>query len=341
MNFLNKLGLVAVASRLKRITDLFYYEGAKVYKGLNINFQPKWFTIFKLLSYTKKPMSIMEIAKELKISHPAVIKIVKSMLKEDILLSKKDKSDARKHLIILSEKGKKLDEILSPLWDSFDECVQTLFDNIGYDVIDFFNKVENSFGEKVFSESIIKNYKLKQFNNVEIVDFKKEYKKYFEAFNNEWLEKYFKIEEYDKRILKNPENEIINKDGYIFFAKLGTKIIGTVALLKIDSHSFEIAKMSVTKKHQGKQAGKKLVIYVLEKAYSEGAKKVYLKTDKKLFAAINLYRKLGFKIFNPKKIIKPQFNREICGLSMELDLLKWKDNKKKKDKSKLNNFLLI
>jgi ribosomal protein S18 acetylase RimI-like enzyme len=53
--------------------------------------------------------------------------------------------------------------------------------------------------------------------------------------------------------------------------------------------------MAVTEKAQGKQIGKKLANAVIERARRENAESLYLETSKRLLAAYNLYKKLGFE----------------------------------------------
>jgi hypothetical protein len=52
------------------------------------------------------------------------------------------------------------------------------------------------------------------------------------TLNIEWLSKYFKIEPKDELVLSNPQEEIIDKGGMIFYAKYNEVIVGTVSLLK-------------------------------------------------------------------------------------------------------------
>ena len=81
---------------------------------------------------------------------------------------------------------------------------------------------------------------------LEIIDFSDETKDFIKVLNYEWLEKYFRIEPNDEKSLSNPKEEIINKGGFIFYAKLDEKIIGTVSLVKKSERTFELSKMAVT-----------------------------------------------------------------------------------------------
>jgi GNAT superfamily N-acetyltransferase len=97
-----------------------------------------------------------------------------------------------------------------------------------------------------------------------------------------------------KKYLISPEKEIIDKGGEVFFALLDNEVVGTCAVIKVDRKSYELTKMAVTKKSQGKQVGKKLGLTVIGFAVSKRAKRIVLDTNHKLIAEIQLYHKLGF-----------------------------------------------
>jgi ribosomal protein S18 acetylase RimI-like enzyme len=137
--------------------------------------------------------------------------------------------------------------------------------------------------------------------------------------NYEWLEKYFKTEKAeveDKRLLNNPEREIVKKGGEIFFAIINNVVVGTCAVLKIDDTTYELAKMGVTEKVQGRQIGKKLALTAIGYAVEKGALKLILYTSTKLSAALNLYRGLGFVEVNGES--NDRYKRKL--ILMELDL---------------------
>ena len=73
--------------------------------------------------------------------------------------------------------------------------------------------------------------------------FKEEYKLDFEALNLQWIKKYFKVEEEDLKILKNPDSYVIDGGGQIFFALLDGKAIGTAAMVLTKERIFELSKI--------------------------------------------------------------------------------------------------
>lgn len=153
-------------------------------------------------------------------------------------------------------------------------------------------------------------------SKVSIIDFEKRYTNDFTQLNFEWLEKHFYIEEYDKKVLMNPQKYILDGGGHILFALIGEKVVGTVALIKRDSGVFELSKMAVTEAVQGSGIGQKLMDACIGFAGKSGAKKLFLDSNTKLSPAITLYNKVGFKeIPVPKDTLY-----ERCNIRMELYL---------------------
>jgi len=162
----------------------------------------------------------------------------------------------------------------------------------------------------------------------EIVEYKPEYKIYYKNLNYEWLEKYFEIESTDEKILSNPETEIIDKNGFIFFALFEDHVIGTCTLIKLDDANYELSKMCVTEKYQGKGAGEKLIDKVISKACQLGIEKIVLSTNSRLIAAFNLYKKKGFKIMNNPLTLNSNYKRESIYMYLNINDDRNRENKK-------------
>lgn len=131
-------------------------------------------------------------------------------------------------------------------------------------------------------------------NTVEIIPFSSDLKEQIKILNIAWLQKYFKVEEKDELTLSNPQEEIIDKGGMIFYAKYNDEIIGTFSLLKIDDTTFELSKMAVSDKAQGLGIGNKMLIHCLAVAEEKNIKKLILYSNRKLLPALHLYEKFGF-----------------------------------------------
>ena len=87
------------------------------------------------------------------------------------------------------------------------------------------------------------------------------------------------------------------------FAKKNNKIVGMIGAALIPDKKDEagIYGVFVDEKHRGKGVAKKLMTHVIEELTRSGkVKKIELAVNKKQLAAVNLYKKFGFRIFNEK-----------------------------------------
>lgn len=131
--------------------------------------------------------------------------------------------------------------------------------------------------------------------SVEIIDYLPELHDDFKRLNCEWIEKYFQLEEADYHSLDHPDENILKPGGSIFMARYQGEIVGTCALIKVDDHTYELAKMAVTEKAKGKGIGRLLGQAVIGRARELKAETVFLESNTILEAAINLYHRLGFR----------------------------------------------
>jgi len=150
---------------------------------------------------------------------------------------------------------------------------------------------------------------------VEIIEFTENLKDHFKKLNVEWLEKFFVVLPSDERVLSNPVESIIEKGGYIYFAKADYEIIGTFALIKVDDRTYEIGKMAVTEKYQHQGIGNKLMDFAIQKAISLNAEAVILYSNTDLKIAVSMYAKYGFQV-----IPKTDFHNERANIKMEMKL---------------------
>jgi DNA-binding MarR family transcriptional regulator len=114
MDLITELGELAIATRLKRLSERLSTDANKIYKELDLNFEAKWYLVLELLN-RRKVLSIVDIADELKLTHPAIVQFADQMLKAKLITAHKDSKDGRKRLVSLSASGKKLLKQLSPI----------------------------------------------------------------------------------------------------------------------------------------------------------------------------------------------------------------------------------
>ena len=117
----------------------------------------------------------------------------------------------------------------------------------------------------------------------------------FHDINRDWIERYFVVEKKDRETLEHPRATILDKGGAILMAIDGDAAIGCVALIAMTDGGFELAKMGVRPKAQGRGVGRDLIMAAIVHARSLGASRLYLETNSALKAALKLYRDAGFK----------------------------------------------
>lgn len=150
---------------------------------------------------------------------------------------------------------------------------------------------------------------------IEIVPFKDKYTEHFYHLNHEWLNEYFYVEDYDRKVLKNCKKEIINKGGYIFFALYNSDVVGTLALSPRDNGIFELNKMAVKKELRGRGIGNQLIDFIINFSKKKNFKSIILYSNTVLKNSIHLYTKFGFN-----EIENPDAPYERSDIKMELIL---------------------
>jgi ribosomal protein S18 acetylase RimI-like enzyme len=263
-------------------------------------------------------VSVTQAAQFLGLTHPAINQIAGEMSKRRLLESFTDKKDKRKRILRLTQRGKKVLSSLEPVWKDFESAVSELLSEAGGDFLAIVGKLEDALKKEGMYERITRRIKEHQFSEVAIINYRPKLKKYFRSLNLEWLREYFEVEKKDEELLSNPYEKIIKPGGFVLFARLEGKIVGTVALIKHDEFTYELTKMAVTRKAQGHQVGRKLALAAIEKAKNSGVGRIVLLTNPRLTAACNLYNSLGFVKLTGNQPWVTHYRRG--GIPMSLDL---------------------
>lgn len=314
MDFYNNAGKVALGSRLRRLSEQLTEDASQVYKMYNVALQPKWFPVFHALSQGQDK-TITAIADEIGHSHPSVSTIIREMVKQGIVIEKKDKLDGRKNVIGLSKKGKEVVANIAPQYIDVTNAIEDALSQTRYDLWKAIEEWEFLLNQKSLLRRVQEQKKLRESRDVQIVDYKPAYLQAFKRLNEEWISKYFKMETADHKALDNPQKNIIAKGGQILVALYNNEPVGVCALIKMDDpvYEYELAKMAVSPTAQGKNIGWLLGKAAIDKARSLGVKKLYLESNTILQPAINLYHKLGFQ-----KVVGHATPYERCNIQMEL-----------------------
>jgi DNA-binding MarR family transcriptional regulator/GNAT superfamily N-acetyltransferase len=316
MDFFEKIGKLAIGSRLRMLSETVTEDSAKIYNLYGIDFQPKWFPVYYALANGNNN-TITSIAKEIGHSHPSVSKIIGEMAKAGLVIEKPDSNDGRRNLVCLSDKGNEVTLKIQDQYTDINSAIEEILNQSTHNLWKAIAEWEFLLEQKSLLRRVTEQQKQRESKNVNIVDFEPKYLDAFVNLNTEWISEYFKLEESDRKALYNAEDYILNSGGHILVALYKDEPVGVCALLKHPDpeFDFELAKMAVSPKAQGKNIGGLLGTAVINKAKSLGAKKLYLESNTILKPAINLYHKLGFV-----KIPERPTPYERCNIQMELVL---------------------
>lgn len=116
MGVIDESGILAIATRMQRLSEQMRKDGALIYKAHGIDFEPKWFPVIYTLHF-RQLLSVVELAAEIGYTHPSTIGLLKELEKQKMIRSSKDKTDERKRLVQLTDKGKALIEQMKPVWE--------------------------------------------------------------------------------------------------------------------------------------------------------------------------------------------------------------------------------
>lgn len=133
----------------------------------------------------------------------------------------------------------------------------------------------------------------------------------FRALNEEWIARYFVIEEQDRRQLDDPVAAYIDPGGEILIAEVDGRPVGCVALLPDGSGACELSKMAVSPELRGRGLGRALLSAAVDRARQMGAQSLFLGSSTKLGNAVHLYESLGFEHVDPETIHMPYSRADV------------------------------
>jgi len=310
------MGKMALGSRLRLMTAKVTDDAAKIYELYDVEFSPKWFPAFFVLSEDGEK-TITDIANEIGHSQPSVTKIIQEMTLAGLVQDKRKSSDKRQNVVALTKKGKAIGERIKIQCEDVDLAIEGIISEAKYNLWEAVEEWESLLEQKSLLKRVQQQKKLRESKDVKIVEYEDHYQTAFRLLNEEWISTYFKMEEADYKALDNPKEYILDKGGKIFVALYNNEPVGVCALIKMDDpdYDFELAKMAVSPKIQGKSVGWLLGQAVVNTAKELGASNLFLESNTILKPAINLYQKLGFK-----KIVSRSISYERCNIQMELSL---------------------
>ena len=155
-DFIKELGYKALDNRLKRISDRMTHDTRKFFKQIDIDIEPSWHLVFKLLK-EEGMLTMAEIAQQLGYTHPSMVVMLKKMTSKGYIVSEKDTIDKRKQNIKLTQKSLDLFPELKQIWDSCENAIYKMLKE-DLSIIKYLDEIEASLKACSFNERFYNEY---------------------------------------------------------------------------------------------------------------------------------------------------------------------------------------
>lgn len=286
------LAELALGSRLRLLSDRLFEGVELVYQKQNTGIEARWFLFLSALQ-ARGESSVSELADELGQTHAAVSQLSKKLIEKG-LIQQRAGSDKRKSMLQLSAEGERQFAAMQPLLRSVREAVREIVAQTGYPLMDALVAFDAELDRTPIHQRILAVHARRNDAIVEIVPFQPALRDAFYQLNAEWLNRYYSIETIDHQVLSQPETQILEPGGAIFFALQDGNAVGTCALLQQSPGVFELSKMAVTEYCQGLGIGRRLLSAAIAEFKARTGTRLFLESESKLHAALHLYQSMGF-----------------------------------------------
>ncbi len=320
MDFYRHVGELIFGTRLKRLSEKFLFDVGKVYKSLDIDFEPSWFPIFYLLNKNRE-MSAAGMAEELAITHQAVSQLVTILEIKKVIKILQDNNDKRKRLIVFTKKGLTLVDTVKPVWRCIEKAMQELLGegtNSAY-LLPALDELEDSVKRKGIYSRIIEDIETRQVEDIEIMNYDSQYKSQFKNLMLSWLIDNYDSDILDVGLLNYPEKKVIENGDLILLVKINDQIVGTIVAQAKDKTTTNILYLVVDENWQKREIGNKLLLEAINQLKTEGVKTIQVILDEKFTHVIKLFKSNGF-VSQARKNDKEPANVDGTKILMELNL---------------------
>ncbi|MBL8300982.1 MAG: bifunctional helix-turn-helix transcriptional regulator/GNAT family N-acetyltransferase [Rhodanobacteraceae bacterium] len=293
MSFLADLGLLALGSRLRAISDQLYTLADEVYRLRGLPLQGRWFPLLRLLQ-DQGPQAIGNIAAQIGQTHSAVSQLADRLVEEGWVTIVDDPSDRRRRCLSLTARARAVLREVRPAWKAIVQELEQRCAAADIDLLATLAKFETLLDSDL-PATVVARCQASERSRVRIVGFDPALRQHFYRLNAAWLRKYFYLEAIDHRVLSEPESELLAGGGEVLFALLDDQVIGTCALKVESAGVYELTKMAVDESHQGLGVGRRLLARAIEVFKERDGTTLFLESSSRLKPALALYESMGFE----------------------------------------------
>lgn len=292
--YLQSLGELALASRLKALSDQFYGVIDEAYRACGAPIESRWFPVLRYL-WEYGPATVTDVAVAISQTHSAVSQMSDTLVRAKLLRRRRDPADGRRTRLALTAEGERRLATLGPMWCAMRRSVAELVERSGSKLLQAVDACEATLAESSLPESILQRYEALSQATVEVLPYRPAWRDAFQRLNEQWLRRHFVIEDVDRKLLEDPQRHVLALGGAIFVAVLDGEPIGTCALLKEADGLYELSKMCVDESFRGLGAGHKLLDATIAEFHARGGGTLFLESNSRLQTAVRMYERAGFE----------------------------------------------
>lgn len=290
---------LSISLRLRQLGETLLRDQRRIYELYSLDFDPKCFPVFHQLSLHPEGMTIMELARTLGVTHPAVIKQARSLERDQWIQSKQVK-DLRKRLLVLTQKGLQRLPELQVAWNDMHTCLSTALDSLKINLLDAMNEVEPAFEKRSFFDSVSEYKKGRLIRETQLVPCTtKEHWNYFELACETGTQKLPELaRQYFSSLLLNTRQRIQTQEGGgIWILEVNAQPAGSVAMMHRGDQVYQLTWLNVEENYRRLGLGKQLVEHALQNFRKLGGRRVFLESHAQYPEANALLQRLNFRSF--------------------------------------------
>ena len=154
MDYIRQLGPAVLDHRFRRMMEALLRTAQDVYDARGLEFRSRWASTFQLL-HGGSSLAVGEIAARLRLTHPGVIGITDEMISAGIVRAVRDEDDARRRMLALTPKGRRMAPDLFRVWKELGSTQRDRFLAAGCDILPILDKVEDGLEQRSLAEEVV------------------------------------------------------------------------------------------------------------------------------------------------------------------------------------------
>lgn len=307
--------MIFLGSRLKRLAERFQAGAVRTLSEIGIPIQLAHLPL--LTAIAENATTISQLIEMVGGTQPGVARSVGQLIDQGLVRSTPG-ADRRERYLELTNTGITLmNDTKARLWPCVAAAMTELCAPLSKNFADDLAKLEAALRIEPLDQRVMRV----KASPLKLVEYDDSLAGEFRNLNTEWIEAMFALEGRDRDVLENPKERIIEAGGMILFVHHDTLgIIGTGALQKHANGYFEVTKMAVRADARGLKAGEFILRALIDRAAKQGIAEIFLLSNHKCIAAVNLYEKAGF-IHDTEIMQEYGKTYERCDVAMRYQIL--------------------